>query len=178
MTQIVPSAILNTILRPRINNQITAPELRVLDEGGENLGIMKLADALAAAKAKGTDLIEISAAAKPPVARIMSFDKFRYQEEKKLKKQRVAEKGGEFKQVQVGIGTAANDLRIKAEKVNEFLKEGHRVEIIMVLRGRQKANKDFAMEKLRQFLTVIDPNHKVAVPPRFGMRGIMVQVSK
>lgn len=166
-----------SILNPRINNKITAPEVRVIDDEGKNLDVMPTAAALELAKSKGLDLIEISANAKPPVARIMSFDKFRYQEEKKFKKQRVAQKSSGHKQVQVGVRTADNDLKIKAKKVNEFLNEGSIVGILLVVRGREKAHKDFAMEKLKKFLTMLEP-HKVVVPHRFVMKGITIQVSK
>ncbi len=139
---------------------------------------MPLAAALELAKQRGLDLIEISASAKPPVARIMSFDKFRYQEEKKFKKQRAAQKSGGIKQVQVGVRTAGNDLLIKSKKVNEFLNEGYRVEILLVVRGREKAHKDFAMEKMKNFLTMLDSTHKIATRPQFVMKGISIQVTK
>lgn len=135
--------------------------------------------ALALAKSKGLDLIEISPNAKPPVARIMSFDKYRYQEEKKYKKQRASEKSGGYKQMQIGIKTADNDMLIKAKKVNEFLNAGDKVEIIVVLRGREKAHKDFAKERLKYFLkNFVDPEHKMTAEPRYVMRGISVQISK
>ena len=178
MTPIQSPATLNTIQRVLINNFITASELRILDEQGENLGVMTRDAALTLAKEKGLDLIELSAKAKPPVARIMSFDKYRYDEMKKLKKQRAAQKGGELKQVQLGVGTAKNDLEIKAKKVNEFLAEGSQVEIMLTLRGRQKALKEFALERLRNFLTFIDPEHKIILAPRFVGKGFVVQIMK
>jgi translation initiation factor IF-3 len=150
----------------------------VIGEEGENLDVMLLAAALELAKQKGLDLIEISASARPPVARIMSFDKFRYQEEKKFKKQRASQKSGGIKQVQVGVRTAGNDLQLKSKKVNEFLNEGYRVEILLVVRGREKAHKDFAMEKMKNFLTMLDPAHKVTGRPQFVMKGISIQVTK
>ena len=150
----------------------------MIDEGGENIGVITTAAELTLAKERGLDLIEISSTAKPPVARIMSFDKFRYQEEKKLKKQYAAQKTGGFKQIQMGVKTADNDLTIKAKKVNEFLAEGNKVAIMLVLRGREKAHQDFARERLKHFLTFIDPAHKISMAPKFIGRGIMVQVSK
>lgn len=168
---------MNTIIKVRVNNQITAPELRVIDDNGENLGVMQLEDAKNLAKGKGLDLIEISAKAVPPVARIMSYDKFRYQEEKKIKKQRASEKNVDLKQVQIGIGTAARDLELKAKLANNFMGEGHTVEIFMMLRGRQKANKDFAMEKMRAFQKLLNP-HKTLMTPRFTGRGIAAQIVK
>lgn len=162
----------------RTNNQITAPELRVVGENSENLGVMKKEDALRLASERGLDLIEVAPTAAPPVARIMSFDKYRYEESKRIKKQRAAQKNEAMKQVQIGVKTALNDLNIKAKKVNEFLAENGKVEILLVVRGREKAHKDFAMEKLKKFLTIIEPKHKVAAPPKFIMRGIVIQVMK
>jgi translation initiation factor IF-3 len=162
----------------RINNQITAVELRVIGDGGENLGVMTKDAALALAKLKGLDLIEISAKAVPPVARIMSYDKFRYQEEKKLKKQRAAERSSiDFKRVQIGFKTALNDLNLKVKKANEFLAAGHSLEIFMIMRGREKANQKFAMEKVGEFLKMLAP-HKIIMTPRFTGRGISAQIVK
>lgn len=139
---------------------------------------MKKEDALKLANEKGMDLVEIAPTAKPPVARIMSFDKFRYEESKRLKKQRATQKNEAMRQIQIGVKTALNDLGIKAKKVNEFLAENGKVEILLVVRGREKAHKDFAMEKLKSFLTLIDPKHKVIMSPRFIMKGIVIQLAK
>lgn len=162
---------------PRINQQITAPELRVLDEAGKNLGVIAREQALAMSLEKGLDLIEIAPTAKPPVARIMSFDKYRYEEEKRWKKERASRKSQEMKQVQIGVKTAANDLELKRKKVEEFLNEGHPVTIAMVLRGREKANRDWAKQKLYDFLKMITVEH-TATAPQWGMRGFRLQVTK
>lgn len=166
------------IQNPRTNNQITAPEMVVVDESGKSLGTMKKEEALALAREKGLDLIEIAPNAKPPVVRLMSFDKFRYQQEKKEKKQRVLQKGGGMKQVQISIREAIHDLQMKAERVNQFMAEGNPVEILMTLRGREKANKDFAREKLANFMKIINPEHRVTMEPRVGGRGIAMQITK
>lgn len=150
----------------------------VIDEEGKALGKLAKEEAFKIAKEKGLDLIEIAPMAKPPVARIMSFDKFRYQQEKKFKKQRAQQKGQEMKQVQISIKEALHDLQMKAERVNKFLSEGNQVEIVMVLRGREKANKDFAREKLANFIKMIDPEHKVIMEPRVGGRGIGMHIVK
>lgn len=150
----------------------------VLSEEGESLGKMSRDAALKLAQEKGLDLIEIAPMAKPPVARIMSFDKFRYQMEKKFKKQRAQQKGQEMKQVQISIKEAIHDLQTKADRVNKFLDEGNQVEIVMVLRGREKANKGFAREKLDNFVRMINPEHKVIMEPRPGGRGINMQIVK
>ncbi len=136
---------------------------------------MKKEEALALAKERGLDLIEISPFTKPPVARIQSFDKYRYQQEKKLRKQKIGQKDQEIKQVQVSIRSAKNDLLFKAGKAGEFLKKNHIVRVVMVLRGREKANKQFARKKLLEFLQLISP-HKVIMEPKDGGRGIVTHI--
>jgi len=162
----------------KTNEKITSPELRVIGEDGSNIGVLPLAEALKLAKEKGLDLIEIAPAAKPPVGKIMSYDKYRYQEEKKLKKQRAQQKIQEWKGVRISARAAEHDLQIKANKVNEFLNEGNVVEIQLTLRGREKANKDWARRKLLDFVKMIMPEHKVLLEPRYGMRGFNMQVVK
>ncbi len=167
------------MLPNRINNQITAPEVRVIDENDENVGVLAIAEALKVAKERGLDLIEISAEAKPPVCKIISFDKFRYQQEKKLKKQKAAQKNtGGNKQVQISIREAKNDLIMKANRVNEFLSEGNNVEVLLQLRGREKGNRDFARKKVNEFLLMITPNHTIIGGPSNGMSGISTLLAK
>ena len=166
------------ISQPRINNQITTPELRVLDEQGQNLGVLPREAALKLAAERGLDLIEISSSANPPVARIMSFDKFRYLEMKKWKKQRAQQKSKELKQIQIGVASAKNDLEIKVKKLEGFLADGHPVVLVLVLRGRQKANKDWARFKLQEFLKMISLEYQMVMEPRFGGRGLTTQIVK
>lgn len=162
----------------KTNEKITALELRVIDEAGGNVGVLPLAEALKLAKEKGLDLIEIAPTAKPPVAKIMNYDKYRYQETKKLKKQKAGQKTIELKMVRISGRAAGHDLQIKAEKVNEFLNEGNVVEIQLVMRGREKANRDWAKQKLLDFIKMITPEHKVLLEPKYGMRGFNMQVVK
>jgi len=162
----------------RINNQITATELRVIDEASQNLGVLPFNEALRMAREKGLDLIEIAPSAKPPVAKIISFDKFRYQKEKELKKQRVSQKAKEMKQVRVSGRAALNDLKIKADKVNGFLAEGHPVEIQLVLKGREKANRAWARVKLEEFLKMLAPEYKIVSQIKSGGRGFSVSIAK
>lgn len=169
------------ILKPRINSQITVPELRVIDGAGKNLGVLPREKALAMARPdEGLDLIEISPNAKPPVARLMSYDKFRYEEEKRLKKERLAQKGGEMKRVQISARAARNDLLIKMRQLQKFLAEGYQVEIHLRLRGREKGNKEWAHLKLDEFLKMIPPEveYKRISPPRFGGYGLSMQIAK
>lgn len=162
----------------RINNQITAPELRVIDEQGENLGVMSRDAALKMAAEHGQDLIEIAPAAKPPVAKIMAYDKYRYQQAKLEKKQKLSQKGEELKQIRISIRTHAHDLGVAAKKVKSFLEEGNRVGIQITLRGREKGKGDLAKQKLGDFLKMIDVEYKVVSEPRFGGYGLVTQIAK
>ncbi|HVO29072.1 MAG TPA: translation initiation factor IF-3 [Candidatus Paceibacterota bacterium] len=169
------------MVKPRINNQISAPELRVIGANGENLGVMPRAKAIALARPEEKlDLIEIAASAKPPVARLMSYDKYRYEEAKREKKERLAQKGGGVKQVQISARAATHDLEIKLKQLEEFLNEGHQVDINVRLRGREKGMKDWARQKLEEFLKMIpqEIEYKRISEPRFGGYGLSIQVAK
>lgn len=134
--------------------------------------------ALKLAENRGLDLIEIAPTAKPPVAKIVSFDKFRYQKEKELRKQRVSRKVGELKQVRLSARAAKNDLEIKVRKIEEFLNKGHKVEITLWLKGREKYNRDWARYKLGEFLKMLTLEYKIILEPKFGGRGLVMQIAK
>ncbi len=139
---------------------------------------MSLGAALKLAYDSGLDLIEIAPIAKPPVAKIISHDKFRYQKEKELKKQRAVKKVSELKQIRISARAAKNDLEIKVKKIEEFLNEGHKVEIILILRGREKYMKDWVWQKLNEFLKIITVEYKMTMEPKFGGKGLIMQITK
>ncbi len=170
----------NRIITPRqrVNGEIIAPELRVIDEKGENLGVMKREDAFTRAKSVGLDIIEIAPDAKPPVAKIISFDKWRYQQEKEEKKASRAQKQKELKQVRISPRIAQNDLIIKARQAEKFLAEGHKVEIDLHLRGREKANKEWALKKIREFAQMINVPYQTTMEPKQGGRGYVMQITR
>lgn len=162
----------------RTNEQILAPEVRVIGAQGENLGVMPRAQALETARAAGFDLIEVAPLAKPPVCRIMSFDKYRYEAAKKEREERVKQKNIGPKQIQVSMREARHDLELKAKRVDEFLGAGHPVVIVMTLRGREKGKQDFAREKLGEFMRMITTPYQVITELRPGGRGLVMQITK
>jgi translation initiation factor IF-3 len=158
--------------RIRINNEINAPELRVIGAAGENLGVISLKDALAAAKTAGADLIEISPSAIPPVAKIMDYGKFEYERSKKEKAVKAKVKVSETKEVQIKVGTGDNDMLLKAKKAAEWLAEGHRVRAELFLKGRYKGmDEAFLKTRLEKFLTKIPYAYKVAEPVARSPKG-------
>ena len=151
--------------RLRINNEIRAQELRVIGAQGENLGVLSLADALAAAKIAGSDLIEISPSAVPPVAKIADYGKFEYERSKKEKVAKAKVKISETKEVQIKVGTGEHDMDLKAKKAAEWLSEGHRVRAELFLKGRYKGmSEEFLKERLERFLVRIPYAYKIAEP--------------
>jgi len=150
--------------------------LRVLDDAGENLGVLSKEDALKLAQDKELDLILISPKANPPVARIMNFDKFRYEHNKELKRQK-AQKAPEMKRIQISPRTAKNDLLVKLRRLEKFLEGGHKVEIQVTLRGREKGNKEWAELKLNEFLEMITVPHQITGEVRRGGRGLLMQIT-
>lgn len=154
--------------------------MRIIDETSAHLGVMTKEAALSLAKERGLDLIEITSTAKPPVAQIISFDKFRYQKEKEFKKQRLAQRktAFELKQIRISPRAAQNDLAIKAGLAEKFLQTGHKVEILLLLKGREKGNKDWGLLKLREFLKIIKIPCKITLEPRFIGRGFVIQIIK
>ena len=169
---------MNKEIRYRINSQITAPELRIIDEKEGNLGIMPLEAALKLAQEKELDLIEIVPTGKPPIAKIISFDKFRYQKEKELKKQKAAQKISEMKQIQISARAAKNDLETQIRKLEKFLEDEHKIQIILVLKGREKYNRQWAFQKLDEFLKMISIEYNTTMEPRFAGRGLLMQIAK
>ena len=149
--------------RVRINESIRAQELRVIGANGENLGVISTAEALRYAAEAGLDLIEISPAAIPPVAKILDHGKYQYELKKRAKEVKAKSHVTETKSVQVKIGTGDHDLNLKAKRVAEWLGEGHRVKIDLFLWGRYKyMEAAFLKERLERFLKIIPTEYKIA----------------
>ena len=164
---------------PRINQRITARELRVIGPKGENLGILTLEEALKKAEEHSLDLIEISPTATPPVAKIMDYGKYLYDEKKKLRAAKSKVQTTELKSIQIKIGTGDHDLEIKANKVSEFLAAGHRVKIELYLRGRAKYfNHQFLRSRLERLLKFVRVNYRLAGEPEKTMKGIGVVIER
>jgi len=163
----------------RINHQIRAVELRILGPEGENFGVMTLEDAMAKARELGCDLIEISPKANPPVAKIMDYGKFQYDESKKQKTAKANAKNFEIKSLQVKIGTGEHDLALKAKKASEWLAEGHRIKFDLFLPGRTKyLDEKFLRERMDRLLNLISVDYKIADPAKKSPKGLTIILEK
>ena len=163
----------------RINNQITAPELRVIMEDGKNLGVISFKEALDKAREQGLDLIEISPKANPPVAKIMDYGKFQYAGNKKLKLSKTKAHTVEVKNIQVKVGTGEHDLELKAKKASAWLKEGNRIKIDLFLPGRTKyIDMKFLKERMERILKLITEDYKIADEAKKSLKGLSIIIER
>ena len=139
-----------------MNEDITAKELRCTSDSGENYGIIPTAQALALADAAGLDLVLIAADANPPVAKIMDYSKFKYQQEKKKKEAKKNQKIVVVKEIKLSVKIADNDINYKVKHAVEFLEEGNHVKFRVFLKGREMANPEAGIEVLRRVWAMIE----------------------
>ncbi len=155
------------------------PELRVIGAEGENIGVMKASEAIKYAQDRGLDLIEISPKAKPPIAKIMDYGKFQYDQKKKQSLQKAKTHNVEVKSVQIKVATGEHDLNLKANKASGWLKEGHRVKVELYLRGRVKyMEKSFLEERLQRILKLLTEDFTIAEGPKKSPKGIYMIIEK
>src|SRR5215218_5055234 len=136
--------------RFRINNRIRAPQVRLIDDQGGQLGIVQLREALAIAEERGLDLMEVAPNAVPPVCRIVDYGKFRYEQTKKDREARKNQKQAELKEVRLKPKTDDHDLEVKAKQARKFLLSGDKVKFTVRFRGREIFHPDIGREMLEQ----------------------------
>ena len=137
--------------RYRTNEWIRAPKVRLIDETGQNLGVLDTAEALRQARQKGLDLIEVSPVAQPPVVKIINYNKFKYQEEKERRKLKAKQKKVEIKGIRLSLRISKHDMEIRKNQSKKFLEEGDKVKIEMMLKGRESRHKDLARKIINEF---------------------------
>ena len=140
---------------------------------------MPFQEALRLANERGTDLIEISPNALPPIAKLMHYGKFQYAENKKQKVAKAKSKVTETKSLQVKIGTGEHDLDLKAKKASEWLKEGHRIRIELFLTGRSKYMEfNFLKERLERVLRLISEEYKISDSAKKSPKGVAITIER
>lgn len=161
----------------RINSQIRAPEVRVIGADGKQVGVMKTSEAIEKANKLNLSLVEIAPLAKPPVAKIVDYGKFRYAEEKKQRKEQKGVKGGEVKEVRFSPFIAENDYRIRTEKVKKFLLERNKVRLVVVFRGPQMRSRQFGYELLKRIVGEFDGTVAIDMDPKFLGKHLIMTIS-
>ena len=153
-----------------MNDDIRVDELRCTIDGGESLGIISTDDAMSKANELGMDLVLIAPTAKPPVAKIMDYGKYRYQEEKKLKEQRKNQVKIVVKEIKLSVKIAENDIAYKVKHAREFLEKGFHVKFRVFLRGREMANPSAGKEVLLRVWPMVEDIAVMDKPPKFEGR--------
>lgn len=160
----------------RINEAIRASELRVIGESGEQLGVMSKREALDAAEAAGLDLVEISPAASPPVAKIIDWGKYQYQKMKELQRNKKNAKTSELKQMRLGLKIGQHDLDIKLKKIRSFLGDGNKVRIQIFFRGREMAHQELGHELMKRIIEQLEDDAVVEQQPQMAGRNLSITV--
>lgn len=160
---------------PRINEAIRAREVRLIDENGENVGVVSRFDAMERATGAGLDLVEISPDAEPPVCKIMDFGKFKFEQQKKAAEARKKQKIVEIKEIKMRPAIDDHDYEVKLRAIRRFFEEGDKVKVTLRFRGREMAHQELGMAVLQRVKAEVETIAKVESEPRLeGRQMVMV----
>ena len=164
---------------PRYNQMINVPKVRVIDENGENLGVMYTREAIEQAAEVGLDLVEVSPNADPPVCKFLDVGKFRYEAQKKANLARKSQKTQEIKEIKMRPNIDDHDYDTKMRNVVKFIGEGDKVKITLRFRGRELSHQQLGMALLRRVQDDVAEIAKVEAFPRLeGRQMLMVLAPK
>ena len=160
---------------PRINEQIRVREVRLIDETGQNVGVVLTSDAMTRATEAGLDLVEVSPDANPPVAKILDYGKYKYQEQKKAAEARKRQKVVEIKEIKMRPSIDDHDYDVKLRAIRRFFEDGDKVKVTLRFRGREMAHQQLGWEVLQRVKAETEPIAKVESEPRMeGRQMVMV----
>ena len=161
--------------RQRVNEGIRVPQVRVITEEGEQLGIMSTSEALDKARQAGLDLVEVASDGRPPVCRIMDYGKYRYQQKKRTSKQHVHQ--SKLKEVWLHPKTGEHDLLVKVNKAREFLTNKDKVQITVKFRGRENAHLEEGSKILYRMIEMLEDIGKLEAPPKHAQKQVLCTLS-
>jgi translation initiation factor IF-3 len=162
---------------PRINGEITAPEVRLIGAQGEQVGIVSLAAANKMAEEAEVDLVEIAPQAQPPVCRIMDYGKFKYRESKKRHDAKLKQKQVVIKEVKFRPRTDAGDYQIKLRNLTRFLEDGDKCKVTLRFRGREMAHQEFGLRLLERVRNDLEPYGTVEQFPKMEGRQMVMMLA-
>lgn len=150
----------------RINQFITAPEVRVVHDKRGSLGIMSIKDALALAKEEGSDLVEIVPTAEPPVCKIINYGKYKFDIQKKSKEAKKKQKSVQLKEIKMRPQISIHDYNFKMKHIREFLGEGNKVKITIMFRGREMAHTEFGYDLINKIIQDLENEASTEKPAK------------
>ncbi len=160
-----------------MNERIRAPEVRVIGPNGEQLGIVSVKNGLDLANKYELDLVEVASQVKPPVCRIMDFSKYKYEQEKREREAKKHQKQFQVKEIRVKPNIEEHDYKIKLKHLVEFLKEGNKVKISLMFRGRELAHREIGKRVIDRFAADVKEAGVIEHGPSFEGRMIIMVVS-
>ena len=161
----------------RINEMIRVREVRLIDDEGNQLGIVATQEALRMAKDKDLDLVEVSPNANPPVCKILDYGKYRFEQEKKLRDAKKNQKVLKLKEIRMQPKIGSGDLDTKAKHIQEFLDEGDKVKVTIRFRGRELAHTELGFEVLNEVLKRLTSAYNVDKPAAMDGRNMSMTIS-
>jgi translation initiation factor IF-3 len=159
---------------PRVNDEIRIPQVRLIDQNGEMQGVVATRDAISRAFALGLDLVEISPNAEPPVAKILDYGKFKYEQQKKRNEARKKQKVVEIKEVKVRPNIDENDYQVKLRAMKSFVGEGDKVKVTLRFRGREMAHQELGVKVLERIRADMEVETKVEQMPKMENRQMVM----
>jgi translation initiation factor IF-3 len=164
---------------PRFNEFISVPRVRVIDENGDNLGVMLTAEAIEQAAEAGLDLVEVSPNADPPVCKFLDVGKYRYEAQKKANAARKTQKTQQIKEIKMRPNIDDHDYDVKMRSVTKFIEEGDKVKMTLRFRGREMAHQELGMNLLKRVQDDVAEIAKIEAYPRLeGRQMLMVLAPK
>jgi translation initiation factor IF-3 len=151
---------------PRVNDQINVHQVRLVDEHGENVGVVELADALERAANAGLDLVEVAPNADPPVVKILDYGRYKYETQKRAQEARKKQRTIEVKEIKMRPNINSHDYDVKMRSIQKFLSEGDKVKVTMRFRGREMAHQDLGLKVLDRVRDEVADIAKVESIPR------------
>ena len=145
----------------RLNDRIRVPEVRVIDDEDNNIGVMTMTEALKLAEDREMDLVEINPKAQPPVCKVVDFSHFKYQKEKEARKNKVQAHETETKGIRLSVRISDHDMGVRRDQAEKFLDRGDKVKTEVILRGRENTKPELAFEVLKKFNTGISEKMEI-----------------
>ena len=165
--------------RTRVNRQIRISPVRVVNDDGEQLGVLPVEEALRAAEERGLDLVEVAPDARPPVVKIMDYGKYRFQQNKAARAAKKKQHVIHLKEVKFRPGISDHDFEFKTRHAKDFLKEGNKVKMTMMFRGRQVTHPELGREVLMRAFEILQEVGKIEAEPKLEGRNMtMVMAPK
>lgn len=162
----------------RLNQFISAPQVRLIDGSGKQLGIVTREEALRKADEMEVDLVEVAPRAVPPVCRLIDYKKFQYLQARKVKEEKKRVKEVELKEIRMGPFVAKHDFEVRIARIREFLRDGHRVKVTVRFTGRQMAHPEFGHKLLKNVVDEIGENAQIEREAKFEGRNLILVLGK